>query len=121
MTKKLIISSILLMFSLSLFAQTVNDIPISEIDVEYIQIVGTSKVFSNKVAIGIDFGQNTKFFNPKKQTLIKNSEGKPLEFNSMIDALNFMSSNGYEFTQAYAFAVGNQNVYHYLMRKSKAE
>jgi len=35
----------------------------------------------------------------------------------MIDALNFMSKNEYEFVQAYALTVGNQNVYHYLMKK----
>jgi hypothetical protein len=35
----------------------------------------------------------------------------------MIDALNFMSSSRYNSLQAYAFAVSNQNVYHYLMKK----
>ena len=39
----------------------------------------------------------------------------------MIDALNFMSKNGYDFVTAYAFAIGNQNVYHYLMRKKNTE
>ena len=100
------------------FSQTVNNVPIKDIDVEYIQIVGTSRLFSTKVNIEIDFGQRNKVFNTK-DTRIVDENGKNVIFNSMIDALNFMSKNGYEFVQAYAFAVDNQNVYHYLMRKSK--
>lgn len=119
MIKKILIFSFLFINGTALFSQTVNDTPISEIDVEYIQIVGRSKLMSNKVTIQIDFGQNTKFFNGGKETQVKNDEGKLVKFNSMIDALNFMSSNGYTFTQAYAFAVGSQNVYHYLIKKNK--
>ena len=103
-------------------AQTVNDTPLKNIDVEYVQIVGTSKLFSNKLSIEIDFGQENKFFSSDKDTRLKNSEGKNMVFNSMIDALNFMTQNGYEFVQAYAFSVNNsQNVYHYLLRKKKAD
>ena len=51
---------------------------------------------------------------------IRDENDKAVEFNSMIDALNFMTANGYEFVQAYAFSVASgPNVYHYLMRKSK--
>ncbi|WP_199879941.1 hypothetical protein [Arundinibacter roseus] len=99
-------------------AQTVNDVPISEINVEYIQIVGTSRLFSNKATIEIDFGQRNKAL-VLKDTQVRDSDNKLVEFNSMIDALNFMSTNGYEFVQAFAITVNNQNVYHYLMKKKK--
>lgn len=115
--KKLLFVAFVFLGILSGKSQTVNDIPIKDIDVRYIQIVGTSKLFSSKVSIQIDFGQSTKFFSSGKDTQIKNNKGKKVKFNSMIDALNFMSKHGYKFTQAYAFAVGNQNVYHYLMEK----
>ena len=118
--KKLIVILAINLFLLGdLYAQTVNDIPIKDIDVEYIQILGTSKLFSNKLSIEIDFGQENKYFSSDKDTRVKNSEGKNMIFNSMIDALNFMTKNGYEFVQAYAFTVNNQNVYHYLLRKKK--
>lgn len=104
---------------LNLKAQTVNDIPIKDIDVEYVQIVGTSKLLSNKLSIEIDFGQRTKFFSSGKETIVKDEEGKALIFNSMIDALNFMSKNGFEFVNAYTITVSNQNVYHYLLRNRK--
>jgi hypothetical protein len=99
-------------------SQTVNDIPIKDIDVQYIQIVGTSQLLSNKVTIEIDFGQTTKFFSTK-ETRVKDEEGKLMKFNSMIDALNFFSKNGYKFVTAYAITISNQNVYHYLLEKNK--
>lgn len=117
MTKKILIFSILFLTGISTFSQTVNDIPVAQINVEYVQIVGTSELFSNKVTIDIDFGQRSKFFSFGKETQIKDADGKILKLNSMIDALNFMSLNGYTFVQAYAFAVDGQNVYHYLMKK----
>ena len=99
-------------------AQTVNGVPLKEIDVEHIQIVGVSKMMSSKVTIHIDFGQRNKAFN-NKDTEIRDENDKAVEFNSMIDALNFMSANGYEFVQAYAFALGQgPNVYHFLMKRS---
>ena len=108
-------------FLLATFAQsqTVNDIPLKDINVEYVQIVGTSRLLSNKVTVEIDFGQLDKLFSSDKDTRIKDANGKNMIFNSMIDALNFMTKNGYEFVQAYAVAVSNQNVYHYLLRKKK--
>lgn len=100
-------------------AQTVNDIPVKDIDVEYIQIVGSSMGFSKKVVIEVDFGQESKFFSSKAEASIKDENGKMMKFNSMIDALNFFSENSFEFIQAYAFSVGSQTVYHYLLRKRK--
>jgi len=108
-----------LFLSLMLKAQTVNEIPIKDIDVEYVQIVGYTKLLSTKLAIQIDFGQKSKFFSYGKQTTVRDENGKTLEFNSMIDALNFMSKNGFDFVNAYVITAGNENVYHYLLRSRK--
>ena len=40
------------------------------------------------------------------------------KFNSMVDAMNWMGSMGWEFVQAYVVTVGNQNVYHWLLKKN---
>ena len=69
----------------------------------------------------IDFGQSTKLFgNNKKQFSILDKNNKKVEFNSMIDALNFMTKNGYKFEQAYVLTVGNSNTYNYLMSKDNS-
>lgn len=104
--------------SFSTFAQRVNETPLKDIDVEYVQIVETSKLLSTKVTIQLDFGQRNKRFD-LKDTQVYDEEGSLLKFNSMIDALNFMAANGYEFVNAYAITTGNTNVYHYLLRKGK--
>src|SRR5690554_1372370 len=85
MMKKLVTICFLALGISAAYSQTVNDVPIKEIDVEYIQIVGVAKMFNNQVTIQIDFGQRSKFF--KNTTQVKDEEGKPLSFNSMIDAL----------------------------------
>jgi hypothetical protein len=117
--KKIILSCLLVLTSITLKAQTVNDTPIKDIDVDYVLIVGTAQLFSTKVTVQIDFGQRTKFFSFGKEMIIKDEEGKPLDFNSMIDALNFMSKNGFEFVNSYIVIVNNQNVYNYLLKNKK--
>ncbi|MDM1345732.1 hypothetical protein [Myroides marinus] len=108
---------VFLFFSYFVQAQTVNNIPLKELDVDYILIVGEGKLFSDKVSVKIDFGQNTKYFSSKEEMFIKDKDETRIKFNSMVDALNFLSRNGFQFVQAYAITIGNQNVYHYLMRK----
>jgi hypothetical protein len=113
-------TSVLLLFFFSfsnLLAQSVNDIPIKDLDMEYVQIVGTAKMMSNKVKIEIDFGQENKLFSSSHDTMVKDENGKKMIFQSMIDALNFMYANGYEFASANAFTIGNQNVYHFMLKK----
>ena len=100
------------------FAQTVNGVPLEDIEVKYVRIVGTSKFLKNEVTIEIDFGQKNKFFTSKDTRLLDNN-GKDIVFHSMIDALNFMDENGYMFVEAYAITIGSQNVYHYLLKKTK--
>ena len=109
---------LLLTTSLSSFGQTVNGQNVNEIDVEYIEIVGTGKLFSTKLNVQIDFGQHDKLFS-SKDTQIKDADGKLTVFNSMVDAMNFFGANGYEFQQAYAITIGNSNVYHFLLRKKQ--
>ena len=70
----------------------------------------------NKCTIEIDFGQLNKLWSADDTKLI-GEDGKQLEFNSMIDALNFMYKNNYEFVTAYVLTMGNQNVYHYLLKR----
>lgn len=114
---KYLISTLLGLFLFSsAYAQSVNDVPLTDIDVEYMQIVGTSKLLSQKISIQIDFGQENKLW-VAKDTQVRDADGKQVVFNSMIDALNFMSANGYEFVTAYTLTMGNNNIYHYLLRK----
>ena len=98
----------------------VNGIALDSIKTEYVQIIGTSKLLSTKLNIDLDFGQYNSIWK-YSDTEVKNSLGKRVDLNSMIDALNFMVKNGYEYVNSYAITVSNQNVYHYLLRRIKRE
>ena len=80
---------------------------------KYCLLLATGKFLSNDVDISIDYGQDSSIF---EDTRIRDKNGKIIHFNSVIDALNYMESIGWEFVNAYAITVGSQNVYHYLLR-----
>lgn len=106
----------LLLVSLSAFsfAQTVNDVPLKDIDVDYVQIIGIGRSLSTKVNVEIDFGQETKSISFKNGTNIKDARGRNVKFNSMMDALNFMSANGYVFQFAYTTNDEKDNAVYYI-------
>lgn len=79
----------------------------------YCEILGTQKFLSNKVTVTVDFGQNTKF---GEDTRLRGEDGKVIIFNSMVDAMNWMGAQGWEFLQAYIVTIQNQNVYHWLLK-----
>lgn len=98
-------------------AQTVNDVPLKDIDVEYVQIIGTGRSLSTKVNVEIDFGQETKSISFKNGTNIKDERGRNVKFNSMMDALNFMSANGYAFQFAYTTNDDKDRAVYYILKK----
>lgn len=111
--KKLLLFALLIALSLPSFAQ---DSPGESSRYAYCQVVGTAKFLSTKVRIDLDFGEERKHYGDQR---VRDPEtGKQKDFNSMIDALNYMGKQGWEFEQAYVITVGNQNIYHYIMKKS---
>ena len=84
----------------------------------YCEIVGTGNLLGTKISrIEIDYGQEVSFWNQYNQRTLKDDSGKVVKFNSMVDALNYMGSLGWEFAQAYVVTNGNQNVYHFLLKR----
>jgi hypothetical protein len=87
----------------------------------YCEIVGTMKMLSGKVSVSVDFGQQSYF----KDNRLVDENGDIMTFNSMIDAMNYMSTLGWEFEQAYVVTIGAGNtasdVYHWLLSKYKYE
>ena len=79
-----------------------------------------------QVTVGIDFGQEdamrtNALGGVASRNKLVGDDGKPLSFNSMVDAMNYMGSLGWEFEQAYVVTMpgmgGGQNVYHWLLSK----
>lgn len=118
--KTTLLSILLLLSAKYSFSQTVNNIPISELNTNFIEIVATQKLMSKKVTIQLDFGQQINSFGGMKQIVVQDKKGRNKEFNSVIDALNFFSQYGFKFEQSYCVTISNQNVYHYLMSKEES-
>jgi hypothetical protein len=116
--KKILLFSFLFLSGLfTTQAQTINNIPIRDIDIEYILIIGTA-VGTAFQSVQIDLGRENKTFT-RQQPTVRDSNGKWVHFVTMTDALNFMTKNGYDFVQAYTFTEENKNYCHYLLRKNK--
>jgi len=96
---------------------TVEGVDISKLDIKYCELIGFNKsLFGQKIIVTVDYGQK---FSPFKSQLIIGPNNKPVVFNTMIDALNFMENNGWEYVNNFAVSAGNSSVYHYLLRKKK--
>jgi hypothetical protein len=102
----------LLIFAFLLFAFVSN--AQSEKVEQYCEVLGMSGVFSSKVTITIDYGDAKSVW---KDNRVKNEDGSVKKFNSMIDALNYMGSEGWILVNAFPVTSGNQNVYHYVFKK----
>lgn len=83
---------------------------------EYCMVVATSNLLGTKVSISVDKGQEVKLF--RNTGAVKDDEGKLKKFNRVVDALNYMNEDGWEFVDAYSVTVGQQNVYHYMMKRA---
>lgn len=104
------------MISVSAFAQ--DYLKTNEV---YCEIIGTGNLTGTKVKIEIDFGQENNFWTQYKDKFLVDESGKPIKFNSMIHAMNYMGKLGWRFKQAIvvseASGMGKQNVYHYIFGK----
>ena len=89
----------------------------------YCELVEERLLFSSKVNVQIDFGQETKFFS---DTRLVGKDGKAITFNSMVDALNYMAALGWELEEAYVVqsisggngsSISTTNTRHMLLSK----
>jgi hypothetical protein len=81
---------------------------------QYCEVIATPKLFSNKVTIDINYGEEKSFWRDNR---LKSDEGKLKKFNSVIDALNYMGKDGWVFVNAFPVNVGNTQIYHYGFKK----
>jgi hypothetical protein len=111
---------LMLLTKFSIFAQNTENTSNENVaKYVYCEMVGTQKLFSTKVTIALDFGEERSIW--KDNRLKDEVTGRAQSFNSMVDALNYMGEQGWEFAQAYVVTVGQQNVYHWLLKKNKDE
>lgn len=117
--KKLVLTLFLLSPSNAFCQIIVGETNINELkNVRVCQMVGSTKLLSSDIEISIDYGQERgKNYDGY---ILDPSTNKKRKFNSMVEAINFMESNGWTFINALALASGsNGNVYHFYFRKKE--
>jgi len=107
--KKLIVSTALAVCCFgvsSVKAQTVNNVRLSELKAEYIELRAIGRAFTDKIIISLEYGQ--KVIDLSLNTFVKDDNRKNLEFNSALDGVNKIKNYGYELFQVYTTQEGNK-------------
>ncbi len=95
-------------------AQTVNDIKLSDLKAEYLEVSGSAG--NNEVFIYLEYGQKLAI----SKRIVRDDNGKYLAYGSVIDFINKMKIHGYELFQVYTLTDGGDAKPKYILkRKSK--
>lgn len=100
---------VLMVSSLSAFSQDSTKVE------QYCRLVAIGKLFSNRVNIDVDFGDERKFFSDNR--LRDEETGRIKKFNTVVDALNYLGSQGWTLINAFPVTEGSSNTYHFYFRK----
>jgi len=106
----------LLIFSTSIFSysQTVNGIPIGELDAKYIRINSVAKLLKPfQVKVYLDYGQISRIKDIKKGKVM-DDDGKMYVFNGTMGIVNLLVDNGYIVAHVYN---SKDNSVNYIMEK----
>ncbi|WP_010252775.1 hypothetical protein [Myroides injenensis] len=118
---KIILTTFLLLLGATSFAQRINGIDFLKDNPEYLEVIVSSRGLSTKLNLLIDYGQPTKLLsNNKKEMLVTDNNGNPLEFYSRIGIFNYMNSIDYNLDRIITRKVddGIEHNY-YIFRKKK--
>ncbi|HCX75667.1 MAG TPA: hypothetical protein DHU93_09965 [Algoriphagus sp.] len=91
---------------------------LEDIKSTYIHLSRVGSTFKSKIRVSVDFGQRLRDDRLQKSFIV-DSDGRPIEFNSMIDALNLFDLLGYEYVDS--SCVNEDWPVQYLLRKKKSE
>jgi hypothetical protein len=83
---------------------------------QYCSLNVMPRLLSNKVNIDVDYGNPRKLFS-FKDNRVKDDDGKAKKFNTAVEALNYMSSQGWKLVNAMALTEGGNAVYRYIMKR----
>lgn len=108
----------------SAYAQT-EEQPAQQTYKVYCEIISTSRsLFSNKTTVELDFGQYASWWSADRNLVDEN--GESIQFNSVLDAVNYMAARGWIFEQMYVvqtFTKGDSNTpaYHWIMSRDVSD
>ncbi|WP_461104741.1 hypothetical protein [Spirosoma koreense] len=119
---KLFVLTVLALASLATSAQVLVDGEnVNDLDITYCQMIGTNRTGLSNTHIWIDYGQPKFSASILKLQRISGRDGQAIKFNTVIDALNFITTNGWELvsTSVMADKDGDVGRFVYLLRRRK--
>jgi hypothetical protein len=87
-------------------AQNVNGVKLTAIHADYIQVRVSKSFLADRQWIALEYGQKVDDYS---EMYIRDDQGKKLEFNSAIDAVNKMKAYGYELFSVYTEQVSSDS------------
>ena len=79
---------------------------------EYCQVRAQVRL-NGRVVVSIDFGQHQKVLS---RNLFRDAAGQAVEFNSAVDALNWLNARGWELASTFVVVGDGSSVAYYVMR-----
>ena len=86
----------------------------------YCEVKGIEKEFTSGLKIIFDFGTETSYNlwgDLSSKLKFVDEKGKEINFNSMVDAANYMVKRGWVFQQAYSSMYGGHPIIHWIFFK----
>lgn len=86
----------------------------------YCEVKGMQKTINPGLKIVFDFGTEASYTlwgDLSSKLKFVDEKGKEINFNSMVDAANYMSARGWKFQQAYASVYGGSPIVHWIFYK----
>nr|MBP9194594.1 hypothetical protein [Saprospiraceae bacterium] len=97
----------------------VNKQPLDSLDVEYITVHPTQQFLSAKIRVELEYGQVNKSL-ANSDTRMSDANGKEIVFNSILDVLNVLATQGYEYIDSFIDPTYNDGkTLKFLLRKMK--
>ena len=93
-------------------AQTIASKPYENQSEAYLAITAVGKTFSLKWKVEVDFGQALQI-SLRNKDLLRDEKGEVISFDSPIDALNYLNSQGWELVTASA----DEGYFYAIMRR----
>lgn len=112
---KYVLSKLLVTFCFMMFTMYVN-----AQQRYYCEVKGIEKEFTSGLKIIFDFGTETSYNmwgDLSSKLKFVDEKGEEINFNSMVDAANYMVKRGWVFQQAYSSIYGGHPIIHWIFFK----
>ena len=96
-------------------AQIIGDIHLADINADYMQLTFDDRI-GGKVSVNIDYGQASAEYHPR-DTQLRTDAKKAMEFNSVIDAINFLGKYDYGLSEVYTLTKDATSTPFYILKK----